>query len=69
MSTMTEWAEAPENPGYRVKVIQHGNCTIRILRPILDKTERTKRENYVKAVAESTLRDYYKRKELERQCL
>lgn len=63
MSTTAEWVDSPEHPGYRAKVIKHGNCTIHILRPELDKAERAKRENHVKAVAETTLRNYYKRKE------
>ena len=66
MDTTSEWVETPENPGYLVKVIQHGDCTIQILRPILDKTERTKREEYIKAVAGTTLANYYKRKEAEK---
>lgn len=34
--------------GYRTKVIQVGNATIEIHRPILDDAERSKRENQVK---------------------
>lgn len=63
MVNATEWADSPENPGYRVKVIKHGSCTIQILRPNLEDRERTKRENHVKAVAEKVLFNYYKRKE------
>lgn len=63
MTSATEWVESPEHPGYKTKVIKHGNCTIHILRPVLDKTERAKREAHVKAVAETTLANYYKRKE------
>lgn len=63
MTTPTEWASSPEHPGYRVKVIQHGSCTIEILRPELDAREQAKREAHLKAVAESALRDYYRRKE------
>ena len=43
MTTPTEWAESPDHPGYRVKVIQHGACTIQILRPELDAGEQAKR--------------------------
>ena len=68
MNTTSEWADSPEHPGYKVKVIQHGNCTIKILRPELDKNERAKREKRVKVAAESLLRDYYKRKEAEGRC-
>lgn len=63
MTTPTEWAESPEHPGYRVKTIQHGACTIQILRPILDEKEQAKREAHAKTVAERVLRDYYIRKE------
>lgn len=66
MNTTTEWVDSPEHPGYKVKTIKHGNCTIEILRPDLDDKERTKRENHVKAVAEKVLLNYYKRKETER---
>ena len=63
MTTPTEWVASPEHPGYRVKVIKRGSCTIQILRPELDEKEQAKREAHVKAVAERTLRDYYIRKE------
>ena len=65
MDTTTEWVSSPEHPGYRIKVIKHGSCTIQILRPELDEKERAKREAHLKNVAESTLRDYYKRKTKE----
>lgn len=63
MNPIEHWADSPEHPGYKMKVIKHGNCTIQILRPILDDRERTKREAHAKAVAEKTLFNYYKRKE------
>jgi hypothetical protein len=63
MTTPTEWVTPPDHPGYRVKVIQRGPCTIEILRPILDAEEQKKREAHLKAVAERTLRSYYNRKE------
>ena len=63
MTTSTEWAPSPEHPGYRVKVIQRGDCTIQVLRPVLDEKERIKREAHLKSVAERTLANYYKRKE------
>ncbi len=65
MNTEAEWTDSPEHPGYQVKVIKHGCCTIELLRPILDKAERAKREANLKSVAESVLRSYYKRKEQE----
>lgn len=63
MNIATEWASSPDHPGYRVKVIQQGACTIQILRPELSAEEQAKREAHVKAVAERTLSKYYKRKE------
>ena len=57
-----EWEMSTERPGYRVRILQYGNCTMHIFRPILDDAERIKRENHVKAVAESMLYNYYKRK-------
>ena len=63
MESTNEWVESPEHPGYRVKTIKKGACTIHIFRPILDDKERVKREAHTKAVAERVLMDYYKRKE------
>ena len=63
MTTPTEWATSPEHPGYRIKTVKHGSCTIQILRPELDAKEQAKREAHTKAVAERVLRDYYIRKE------
>ena len=63
MDATNEWVESPEHPGYREKIIQKGQCTIRLLSPILDEKERAKREAHVKAVAERVLTDYYRRKE------
>lgn len=63
MTTPTEWAPSPDHPGYRVKVIQRGPCTIEILRPELSAEEQKKREAHLKNVAERTLSNYYKRKE------
>ena len=36
------------NPGYRTKIIQIGNATVEINRPILDAAEQARRENQVK---------------------
>lgn len=57
------WTPSTEHPGYKVKTIQKGNCTIQILRPELDDKERKRREAHTKAVAERVLRDIYIRKE------
>lgn len=62
MNAETEWIDAPDHPGYKVKELKQGNCTILIYRPELDAAERKKREQHVKAVAESTLANYYRRK-------
>ena len=34
-------------PGYETKIVQVGNCTVRVHRPILDSEERAKREEEV----------------------
>lgn len=62
-TAVNTWASSPEHPGYRVKTIQRGACTVQILRPELEAPEREKREAHTQAVAERVLRDYYKRKE------
>ncbi len=35
-------------PGYETKIVQVGNCTVRVHRPILDSEERAKREEEVR---------------------
>lgn len=67
MTTSNDWAPSPDHPGYRVKIIERENYTIEILRPELDEKEQEKREAHLKAVAERTLSNYYKRKETERK--
>ena len=42
----SEW-KTDVHEGYRTKVIKVGNCTVEINRPILDDTERRKREDQV----------------------
>ena len=34
-------------PGFETKIVQVGNCTVRIHRPILDDQERARREEQV----------------------
>lgn len=34
--------------GYQTKIVQVGNCTVRVHRPILDEKERARREEQVK---------------------
>ena len=63
MTTPTDWVASPEHPGYRSKIIRKGNFTIQLLRPELEDAEQKKREAHLKAVAERTLSNYYKRKE------
>ena len=46
MNMSDEWVTGIRE-GYRTKVIQVGNATIEIHRPILTDAERTKRENQV----------------------
>lgn len=66
MEIISDWTESTEHPGYRVKVMKHGNATLEVYRPILNDAERKKIEAHVKAVAERTLYNYYKRKEEEK---
>ncbi len=35
-------------PGYETKIVQVGNCTVRIHSPILDEKEKSRREEEVK---------------------
>lgn len=41
------WATGIED-GYKTKIVQVGNCTVRIHRPILDDQERAKAEERVR---------------------
>ena len=45
---MPESWETGCKDGYQTKVVQIGNCTVRIHRPILDESERSRREESVK---------------------
>lgn len=60
---MSEWKPSETKPGYRSKILQHGNCTIIINRPILSPEEQKKQEDQVTKGVELALRHYYKRKE------
>ena len=66
MSTTTEWAAAPEHPGYITKTVKKGNVTIEIFRPELDQAERAKTERQIKTTLERSLSAYYYRKEENR---
>lgn len=52
------WTEATDRPGYRVKTLQRGSCTIEIYRPNLSQAEQAKREHHIKEVMGHTLHDY-----------
>lgn len=45
--TPAKW-ETGIAPGYETKIVQVGNCTVRIHSPILDQAERERREEQVK---------------------
>ena len=66
MDTTEDWVISTDHPGYKVKTIKKGMCTFEVYRPILTDEERKKIEEHVKRTAESVLRSYYKRKELEK---
>lgn len=42
-----DW-QAGIKEGYQTKIVQVGNCTVRIHRPILDEEEKSRREEQVK---------------------
>lgn len=63
---MNEWKSSPDHPGYRVKTIKRGACTVQILRPILEREEAAKREAHVKSVVERAIKGYIQRKERAR---
>ena len=52
------WIELPERPGYRCKIIQQGNITIRVFRPILSDAERHRRERNIMSSVGRILRNY-----------
>jgi hypothetical protein len=58
MSDTDSWVELAERPGYRCKLIKHGNITIRVFRPILTDTERQKRERQIMSSVGRILRQY-----------
>ena len=45
-----------EIPGYQTKIVQVGNCTVRIHRPILEAEERSRREEEVKNALRGLMR-------------
>ena len=58
---METWTPAPDRPGYRCKIIQHGPATIKIYRPILDEAEAAKAQQKARAGLECAMREYYTR--------
>ena len=59
---MSNWTTSAEHPGYRSKTITRGNFTVTVLKPMLDPTEKTKREKHVKTVAEHVLKNIIERR-------
>lgn len=59
---MSNWTPAPDRPGYRCKIVQHGPATITIYRPILDEDQAAKAKAKTSAELEHALRGYYGRK-------
>jgi hypothetical protein len=47
----------------QTQILRHGSATIIIHRPVINETERAKREQQVRNVLGSVMRDYFKRKE------
>ena len=43
-------------PGFETKIVQVGNCTVRIHSPLLDAEERTRREEQVKDALKGLIR-------------
>ena len=50
-----DWATGHKD-GYRTKVVQIGNCTVRIHRPILDESEKSRREENVRDALRGLMR-------------
>lgn len=58
MSDTDSWVVLPEHPGYRCKLIKHGNITIRVFRPIMTDAERLRREQQIMSSVGRVLRKY-----------
>ena len=63
MSDTDCWVELPEYPGYRCKLIQRGNTTIRVFRPILSDTVRKRREEQIMSAVGRILSKYHNSEE------
>lgn len=57
---MSEWT-TDTRPGYRSKIIQHGDVTIVVHRPELTKAEQAKREQHILDVLAREMRGYLER--------
>ena len=58
---MENWKPATDRPGYLRKIVQPGNATIVIDRPILPEAEAAKAQEKARAALESAMREYYSR--------
>lgn len=58
MSETDVWFTDPEYPDYRCKIVQYGNVTARVYRPILSDKERLKREKQIMSVVGRILSKY-----------
>lgn len=58
MSDTDIWVELPEHPGYRCKLINRGNITIRVFRPILTDAGRKRREQQIMSAVGKILSNY-----------
>lgn len=58
---MENWKPAPDRPGYRRKIIQRGQATIVIDRPMLDEAAAAKAQGKARTDLESAMRSYCKR--------
>ena len=58
---MSNWTPAPDRPGYRCKIVQHGPATITIYRPILSEAEEAKAQEKTRAALERAVRGHYGR--------
>ena len=58
---METWKNAPDRPGYRRKIIQSGNATIIIDRPVLDDAEAAKAQDNARTALENAMREHYSR--------
>ena len=55
MPMSAKW-ETGIRPGFETKIVQVGNCTVRIHSPILDAEERTRREEQVRDALRGLIR-------------